>query len=83
MRFRVQSLTLPLLCGASAVEVASAIIKNGAAWITEANEGLADWMKRKSYDSICDFKGKMNASDPENADRLMRTQFLKYFSSVH
>lgn len=72
-----------LLCGASAVEVASAIIKNGAAWITEANEGLADWMKRKSYDSICDFKGKMNASDPENADRLMRTQFLKYFSSVH
>lgn len=72
-----------ILCGAAAVEVASAIIRNGASWITEANDGLAGWMKRKSYESICDFKGKMNASDPENADRLMRTQFLKYFSSVH
>ena len=72
-----------VLCGAAAVEVASAIIKNGAKWITEANEGLSAWMKGKSFGAIADFRGKMNASDPENADKLFRTQFLKYFSSVH
>lgn len=78
-----EGLAKSILCGASAVEVASAIIKNGAGWIAEANEGLSTWMKGKAYGSIADIKGKMNASDPENADRLMRTQFLKYFSSVH
>ena len=72
-----------VLCGAAAVEVASAIIRNGAKWITEANEGLSAWMKGKSFGAIADFRGKMNASDPENADKLFRTQFLKYFSSVH
>lgn len=72
-----------LLCGASAVEVASAIIRSGAGWISEANAGFAAWMERQSFESVDDFKGRMNASDPENADKLMRTQFLKYFSAVH
>ena len=35
------------------------------------------------YGTINEYKGKMNASDPDHADRLMRTQFLKYFSEVH
>jgi dihydroorotate dehydrogenase (fumarate) len=72
-----------ILSGASAVEVASAIMKNGAGWITQANEALATWQKEKGYGTINEYKGKMNAADPENADRLMRTQFLKYFSEIH
>lgn len=72
-----------ILSGAVAVEVVSAIMKNGAKWITEANEALAAWQNEKEYETINEYRGKMNASEPENADRLMRTQFLKYFSEVH
>ena len=72
-----------ILSGASAVEVASPIIRQGSAWISEANAALEQWQASKGYDCICDYKGKMNAAEPENADKLLRTQFLKYFSDVH
>lgn len=72
-----------LLSGACAVEVASAIIKQGASWITEANSGVKSWMEGKGYKTIDDFRGALNATDPENAEKLFRTQFLKYFSEVH
>ena len=65
------------------MEVASPIIRQGAAWISEANAALEQWQASKGYDCICDYKGKMNAAEPENADKLLRTQFLKYFSDVH
>ena len=72
-----------ILSGASAVEVASSIIREGASWITAANEGLAAWQESKGFASIADYKGKMNASDPDNAEKLARTQFIKNFSQVH
>lgn len=72
-----------LLSGASAVEVASAIIESGASWIEEALAGLAEWQSRKGFNSVESYKGKMNASDPAHADRLIRVQFLKYFGGMH
>ena len=72
-----------ILSGATAVEVVSSIMKNGPEWITRTNEALSAWQKEKGYEAIISYKGKMNASDPEHADRLMRTQFLKYFSEIH
>lgn len=72
-----------ILSGASAVEVASAIIKNGAEWIGEAVSNLEEWQSRKGFANIEAYKGKMNASDTENADRLLRTQFMKYFGNIH
>lgn len=72
-----------ILSGATAIEVVSSIMKNGPEWITRTNEALSAWQKEKGYEAINSYKGKMNASDPEHADRLMRTQFLKYFSEIH
>ena len=72
-----------ILSGATAVEVVSSIMKHGPEWITRTNEALSAWQKEKGYEAINSYKGKMNASDPEHADRLMRTQFLKYFSEIH
>lgn len=72
-----------LLSGASAVEVASAIIQGGAPWIESAVAGLADWQARKGFATVEAYRGKMNAADPAHADRLMRIQFLKYFGGMH
>lgn len=72
-----------LLSGAAAVEVASAIIREGAVWITKANEQLAEWQQNKGFDAPANYIGNMNAAEPENEDKLMRTQFMKYFSEIH
>ena len=78
-----QGVVKSLLSGASAVEVASSIIRKGAGWISEANEGLKLWQEKKGFGGIDDYKGKLNASEPENYDKLIRTQFIRHFSEVH
>ena len=52
-----------ILAGASAVEVCSAIYQNTNAFIGEANRFLSAWMERKGFNSIAQFKGKLNIKD--------------------
>ncbi len=70
-----------LLAGAQAVQVCSAIYKNGPAIITRMIDQLGQWMKDKKYKTIDDFRGEM--SYRKIADPLMyeRAQFMKYFSN--
>ncbi len=70
-----------ILAGASAVEVCSAIYKNGNAWIASAINRLYEWEENNNYESISEFKGKLNADSTEGFERLMRIQFLKYFEN--
>ncbi len=72
-----------ILGGATAVEVASSVIRQGASWISEANTALEQWQQDKGFGAISEYRGRMNASDPDHADKLMRTQFIRYFSEVH
>ena len=51
-----------LLSGAAAVEVCSVIYQHGNQIIEEMKKELTEWMDDKGYDSIAQFKGKMNAS---------------------
>ena len=68
-----------ILSGASAVEVCSAIYQNTNAFIGEANRFLSAWMERKGFNSIAQFKGKLNIKDIQGINTFERTQFLKYF----
>lgn len=70
-----------ILAGASAVEVCSVIYKKGNDWIAAAINFLYEWQQNHNYENIDDFKGRLNASNPENDERLMRIQFLKYFDT--
>ena len=70
-----------ILAGASAVEVCSAIYQNGNSFITQANRFLHEWMERKGFETIGQFKGHLNASTVKGINMFERTQFLKYFSS--
>lgn len=71
-----------ILAGASAVEVCSALYRNGSGWIASALEYLAGWMQLHNFASVAEFRGRLDAADPEHASRLERTQFLRYFESV-
>ena len=71
-----------LLAGAAAVQVVSALYKNGPAHINELIKGLSDWMESKSYDRISDFRGKMSAAITDDSAALQRVQFMKYFGGI-
>ncbi len=66
-----------LLAGASAVEVVSTIYKNGMGHIATMEKDLTDWMDRKGYKSIDDFKGKLSKVHVSNPWAYERTQYIK------
>lgn len=68
-----------ILAGATAVEVCSAIYKEGNKFIEKCNTFLADWMNEKGFESIEQFKGKLKTKDVQGVNTFERTQFLKYF----
>lgn len=69
-----------LLAGASAVELCSVIFEKGPAHIKTMIDSMEAWMGSHKYDTIAQFKGKLNAgSGREDADLFERTQFIKYF----
>lgn len=70
-----------ILAGACAVEVCSAIYQNTNLYIGEMTRFLSGWMERKGFESIAQFKGKLNAESVKGINMWERTQFLKYFSN--
>lgn len=70
-----------LLAGANAVQVVSALYKNGAPYIAELLKGLEEWMERKSFTSINEFRGKLAYKDEDDSS-LLRIQYMKYFAGI-
>lgn len=70
-----------ILAGASAVEICSALYQSSYFIIEEYLRFLNLWMDRKGMETINQFKGILNVSDPKGVNTFERTQFLKYFSS--
>ena len=70
-----------LLAGATAVQVCSALYKNGINVLTSMLEFLEEWMKKNSFESIDDFRGKMSYKNIANPAIYERSQFMKYFSN--
>lgn len=67
-----------LLAGASAVQIASVLYKKGPAEITKINHEISEWMDRKGYSSIQEYKGLLSQTQSMSA-AWERTQFMKYF----
>lgn len=69
-----------LLAGATTVQVASVLYKNGIPEIKKLNNGLSIWMKEKKYSSICEFRGMLSQSQAKNPAAYLRMQFMKHFA---
>ncbi len=68
-----------LLAGATAVEIASTIYKNGTPQIGIMLKELEKWMAAKKFSSISDFRGKLSQAKSINPASYERVQFMKYF----
>jgi len=71
-----------LLVGAKAVQVASAVYKNGNEVIQEMTNFLEYWMDKHNYKTTSDFIGKMSFKETENPAAYERVQFMKHFSGI-
>ena len=67
-----------ILAGASAVQVASVIYKEGPSAITRMNQGISDWMDQKGFATLADFRGSLSQTS-SSAQAWERVQFMKYF----
>jgi len=71
-----------LLAGAQVAQVCSVLYKKGAKEIKIINEEVKEWMINHDFETIEDFRGKMSWENIPDPQIYMRSQFMKYFSSV-
>ena len=71
-----------LLAGASAVQVASTLYKNGPDQISRMLFRLDKWMTDKEFDSLEQFRGKVAQGYGEDPSAFERMQFMKHFSEI-
>jgi dihydroorotate dehydrogenase (fumarate) len=71
-----------LLAGADTVQVCSALYKNGIGYLETITRQLADWMTAKNFNSIEEFRGRLNQKNANDSVEFERFQFMKYFSSI-
>jgi dihydroorotate dehydrogenase (fumarate) len=69
-----------LLAGASAVQVVTAIYKNGPGYIIDFVRTLEDWMDAKGLATVADINALGRQLIPANPEMFERVQFMKYFS---
>lgn len=81
-----------LLAGADAVQVVSAIYKRGIHVVETMLYEIEQWMEKKKYSSINDFKGRLskeNMIDPfsykraQYVDILMRSEIFMQYHPKH
>ena len=71
-----------LLAGAGSVQVVSCLYKNGIEYLDILNAGLREWMNKKGYERIDQFRGIMSVPTHDKASIAMRTQFMRYFAEI-
>ncbi|HQQ12972.1 MAG TPA: dihydroorotate dehydrogenase-like protein [Bacteroidales bacterium] len=65
-----------LLAGATVAQVCTTLYQNGIPYLKEIVGGLSDWMKKKGYKDVQEFRGLVNKF-PENTAGFERLQYMK------
>lgn len=71
-----------LLAGATAVQIASALYKQGPEVITGMLKGITTWMNIHNFESIDQFKGMFSQKNIANPAAYERVQFMQLYSKI-
>jgi dihydroorotate dehydrogenase (fumarate) len=71
-----------LLAGATTVQIASVLYKNGFDIIPEILNKTASWMEKHNFENVDAFRGNLSKSKAENPAAFERVQFMKYYSDI-
>lgn len=70
-----------ILSGATTVQLCTTVYENGNDVIHQMETCLEAWMDKQGFDSLAEFRGKLNYRDIEDQSFYERTQFMKYFTN--
>jgi dihydroorotate dehydrogenase (fumarate) len=71
-----------LLAGATTVQIASTLYKNGPKQIDKILTTINKWMSDKGFDSLDQFRGKVAKEYADDPSSFERMQFMKHFSEI-
>lgn len=71
-----------ILSGATCVQVVSAVYRHGTTRITEMIREIAEWMERKGYDTLEQFRGKLSDSILNKNDNLLIYKRAQYVDLI-
>lgn len=71
-----------LLAGARVTQVTSAVYMQGPGIIQEMLQNIHNWMDKKGYQYIDQFRGKLSQQKTANPEIYERLQFMKYYSEI-
>jgi len=71
-----------LLAGADAVQAASIFYQKGIPYGKTMLTEVKEWMEKKEFSSVSDFKAKLNYRNIDNPAVYFRTQFMKYMAGI-
>jgi len=71
-----------LLAGATTVQIASALYKEGFDVITEILKNTVEWMRKHKFETVDSFRGKLSQTNLENPAAIERVQFMKLYSGI-
>ena len=72
-----------LLAGATAVQVCSVLYKKGLPFLGSIIDELSEWIDKNGFRTVDDFRGKLSYSKIKDPSLYERSQFMRYFSSIH
>jgi dihydroorotate dehydrogenase (fumarate) len=70
-----------ILAGAHAVQLVSALLRNGPRFLATVVDGLRQWMEGHGYENLGDFRGKMSQRDPLDAAAIERGDYQRLLQS--
>jgi len=69
-----------LLAGAKTVQIATVLYKKGIEYLNNMTFELEEWMQKKGFETLDDFRGTLNESNVSNPAGYLRFQFMKHVS---
>jgi dihydroorotate dehydrogenase (fumarate) len=71
-----------LLAGAQAVQVCSALYKNGLEYLDVIHQGMKVWMEKNGHENLKSFAGSMSHLKVDSPAAYHRVQFMKHFAGI-
>jgi dihydroorotate dehydrogenase (fumarate) len=70
-----------ILAGADAIQVTSAVLRHGPAYLATLRDGLAAWMERKGFTSLDEVRGKLSLREVADPSGFERAHYLRTLQS--
>ena len=70
-----------VLAGAHAVQMVSAILRHGPAYLTVMRDGLARWMESHAFATLDDVRGRLSLTNSPDPSAFERANYIRTLSS--